>query len=195
MCLELCKYSFWSLNYKIIQFLPLYVNLYHSLWACFKFWCLLLNTRVKLFEKIMIVKSEIHLIIINCIFFFHHFQGLYAFIVYTILRNQLCRPTKGNYSLNNASYDNSVMLLDNGRYPNNSTMLISAQGPEKGSKVILTKHEHPPAIIMPNKEQDVSNSNVFYFWLWFVWKLKNSTIHKPWNINWQVNKFKLPRNM
>ena len=56
------------------------------------------------------------------------------------------------------------MLLDNGRYPNNSTMLIAAQGTEKGSKVILTKHEHPPAIIIPpHKDQDVSNSDLFYF--------------------------------
>ncbi len=86
---------------------------------------------------------------------FSIFQGLYAFIVYTILRNQLCRPTKGNYSLNNMSYDNSVMLLDNGHYPNHSTVLASS-GQEKGSKVILTKAEHPPAIILHQKEHDVS---------------------------------------
>ena len=79
-------------------------------------------------------------------------QGLYAFIVYTILRNQLCRPKKGNYSLNNMSYDNSVMLVGNGHHHNN----LMAQGQEKGSKVILTKAEHPPAIILPHKDPDVS---------------------------------------
>ncbi|XP_072038274.1 adhesion G-protein coupled receptor V1-like [Amphiura filiformis] len=114
------------------------------------FWTLLCITW--LFGGLHMAFSQLWTAILFCMF--NIILGLYAFIVYTILRNQLCRPTKGNYSLNNASYDNSVMLLDNGHYPNHSTVLM-ASGQEKGSKVILTKAEHPPAIILPQKDHDL----------------------------------------
>lgn len=66
-------------------------------------------------------------------------QGFYAFIVYTVLRNQLCRPNQGNYSLNN-QLDNAVTLLENNRYNSHSNLV--GLPPEKGSvKGTLTKAE------------------------------------------------------
>ncbi|XP_038076858.1 adhesion G-protein coupled receptor V1-like isoform X2 [Patiria miniata] len=103
------------------------------------FWAIIFLTC--LFGGLHMAYSYLWLLIVFVIF--NIVQGLYAFVVYTILRNQICRPRKGNYSLNPSGFDNSVMLLDNSQYVGNGLM---AAGSEKGSRVLLTKAEQPPGV-------------------------------------------------
>ncbi|XP_022110249.1 G-protein coupled receptor 98-like isoform X2 [Acanthaster planci] len=105
------------------------------------FWAII--CLVCLFGGLHMAYSQLWMLIIFVIF--NIVQGLYAFVVYTVLRNQICRPRKGNYSLNPSGYDNSVMLLDNSQYAANGLM---AAGSEKGSRILLTKAEQPPGMTL-----------------------------------------------
>ncbi|PIK34165.1 putative G-protein coupled receptor [Apostichopus japonicus] len=92
----------------------------------FIFWVLICLTW--LFAGLHLVFSQLWLLIIFIVLNFT--QGIYAFVVYTVLRNQLCRPNQGNYSLNN-QLDNTVTLLENNRYNSHSNLVVLP--PEKGS--------------------------------------------------------------
>nr|XP_006812422.1 PREDICTED: G protein coupled receptor 98-like protein isoform X1 [Saccoglossus kowalevskii] len=87
--------------------------------------------------------GELWALILFCIF--NIIQGLYAFIVYTILRNQLCRPAKGQYSLNNTIAESVQMENQNYTHSRSVTSTV-----EKGSKGTLGVV--PVPLTVPNTE-------------------------------------------
>ncbi|XP_077988560.1 adhesion G-protein coupled receptor V1-like [Glandiceps talaboti] len=76
------------------------------------FWLIIIITWI--WGGLHMAFGKLWLLILFCIF--NIIQGLYAFIVYTILRNQLRRPAKGNYSFNNSTPDTTAVQMQNQNY-------------------------------------------------------------------------------
>ncbi|XP_071965307.1 adhesion G-protein coupled receptor V1-like isoform X2 [Antedon mediterranea] len=93
------------------------------------FWMLLILTW--LFGGLHMYYSKQWMLVLLVLF--NLIMGLFVFLIYTILRNQLCRPSKGNYSPNYV-YDNTVMLLE------------SSQFDRAGNAVSVNKTSRPPSL-------------------------------------------------
>ncbi|XP_070543508.1 adhesion G-protein coupled receptor V1-like isoform X2 [Ptychodera flava] len=93
------------------------------------FWLVIITTWI--FGGLHMAFGKLWLLILFCIF--NIIQGLYALIIYTILRNQLCRPAKGQYSFNNSTSE--VVHIQNQNYTQSRSVSGASVG--KSSKGTL----------------------------------------------------------
>ncbi|XP_033109462.1 adhesion G-protein coupled receptor V1-like [Anneissia japonica] len=113
------------------------------------FWTLLIFTW--LFGGLHMYYSKQWMLILLVLF--NVIMGLFVFLIYTVLRNQLCRPSKGNYSPNYV-YDNSVTLLENHQFDRTATALSM----DKESRTSLSKADQARLAMLAHEDVRPSSS-------------------------------------